>query len=81
MNSELTEKTDIRESPAECPARKLPENPYLNPPQPTGRKSAGWFRGWIFYDGDSRPAPLRPDGSIQYFAAADFSFYPCRQNG
>src|SRR5205823_2949570 len=29
----------------------------------------------------ARLAPLRPDGSIEYFAAADFAFSPCKQNG
>jgi hypothetical protein len=29
----------------------------------------------------ARLAPLRPDGSIEYFAAADFSFSLCKQNG
>jgi hypothetical protein len=27
------------------------------------------------------PAPLRPDGSIEYLEAADFSFSLCKQNG
>jgi hypothetical protein len=29
----------------------------------------------------ARLAPLRPDSSIEYFAAADFPFSLCKQNG
>jgi hypothetical protein len=29
----------------------------------------------------ARRALLRPDSSIEYFAAADFPFSPCKQNG
>jgi len=76
MNSELTEKTDIRESPAECPARKLPENPYLNPPQPKGRKSAGWFRGWIFYDGDCPSCTASARRFDPIFRRRGFLFLP-----
>jgi predicted DCC family thiol-disulfide oxidoreductase YuxK len=52
MNSELTEKTDIRECPTERHARRLPGNPYPSLPQPKDSESAASFRGWILYDGD-----------------------------
>ena len=52
MNSEVTEKTDIKESLAEHHAGRLPKNAYPSLPQTKERESAGLFRGWILYDGD-----------------------------
>jgi predicted DCC family thiol-disulfide oxidoreductase YuxK len=75
MNSELTERTDIRESPARH-AGRLPKNPYSSLPQPKDRESASSFRGWILYDGDCPSCTASARRFDRIYRRRGFHFLP-----
>src|SRR6188474_3757604 len=76
MNSELTEKTDIREARVERPARGLPGNPYPSFPQAQDRESEASFRGWILYDGDCPSCTASARRFDRMFRRRGFLFLP-----
>src|ERR1044071_8811630 len=76
MNSELTEKTDIRESAPKRHARKPPRNPHPSLPQPKNSESAGSFRGWILYDGDCPSCTASARAFDRIFRRRGFLFLP-----
>jgi predicted DCC family thiol-disulfide oxidoreductase YuxK len=67
MNSELTEKTDIRESPSS------PRDAAL---RPKDRESASSFRGWILYDGDCPSCTASARRFDRIFRRRGFLFLP-----
>ena len=85
MNSELTEKTDIRETPL---ARRHIRQPLKNahpslPPVregtlllPNDHESAPSFRGWILYDGDCPSCTASARQFDRIFRRRGFPFLP-----
>ena len=85
MNSELTEKTDIREAPL---ARRHIRRPWKNahpslPPVregtlllPNDHEGAPSFRGWILYDGDCPSCTASARQFDRIFRRRGFPFLP-----
>ena len=76
MNSELTEKTDISESPPRRHARRPPRCPPPALPRPKHRESASPFRGWILYDGDCPSCTASARRFDRIFRSRGFLFLP-----
>jgi predicted DCC family thiol-disulfide oxidoreductase YuxK len=88
MNSELTEKTDIKEERSLDQLGRLAASsvePTLRPGSPTGRKRArreaaapraDSFRGWILYDGDCPSCTASAKRFDRIFRRRGFVFLP-----
>ena len=87
MNSELTEKTDIKEGRSLDQLGRLASSvePILWPGSPTGRKRArreaaapraDSFRGWILYDGDCPSCTASAKRFDRIFRRRGFIFLP-----
>src|SRR5437660_2971167 len=80
MNSELTENTDISESPPRRHARRPPRCPPPALPRPKHRESASPFRGWILYDGDCPSCTASAKRFDRIFCRRGFVFLPLQTN-
>ena len=77
MNSELTEKTDIREArPIRRHAKRPRKNFYFTFLRPKDRESASLFRGWILYDGDCPSCTVSAIRFGRIFRRRGFLFLP-----
>src|SRR5690349_11619289 len=76
MNSELTEKADIKESPTKRHLRRPPRNPYPGLPLSKDRHSPASFRGWILYDGDCPSCTASARRLDRIFRRRGFLFLP-----
>jgi predicted DCC family thiol-disulfide oxidoreductase YuxK len=77
MYSELTEKTDIRESQAtERHAKRPQKNARPTLLRPKDRESESSFRGWILYDGDCPSCTASARQFDRIFRRRGFFFLP-----
>src|SRR5690349_11208593 len=76
MNSESTEKTDIKEYQAGHQGGRLPKSAYPSLPPLKDRESAPSFRGWILYDGDCPSCIASARRFDQIFRRRGFLFLP-----
>jgi predicted DCC family thiol-disulfide oxidoreductase YuxK len=77
MNSELTEKTDIRESPpSQRGARRPQKNPHHTLLRPKVCESAPSVRGWILYDSDCPSCTASATRFDRIFRRRRFLFLP-----